>query len=165
MFACAKKNDTRNNNDPFQIPVCRQRPSIRPDALHRRDTYGRLLTCLLWKNTCSLFASLVPSRSACYSAHARCAPCAAQHVPMPTIILIFREENFRDPKSNHEIHENIVPRKFGAIRYWYSHLRRKSVSISNLRSWFNTDFKLGMIETVQYWFNTMLSNAEMILKV
>ena len=29
----------------------------------------------------------------------------------------FREENFRDQKSDHEIHENIVPRKFGAIRY------------------------------------------------
>ena len=29
----------------------------------------------------------------------------------------FREENFRDHKSNHEIHENIVPRKFRAIRY------------------------------------------------
>ena len=27
------------------------------------------------------------------------------------------EENFRDQKANHEIHENIVPRKFGAIRY------------------------------------------------
>ena len=25
--------------------------------------------------------------------------------------------NFRDPKSNHENHKNIVPRKFGAIRY------------------------------------------------
>ena len=29
----------------------------------------------------------------------------------------FREENFRDQKSNHEIYENTVPRKFGAIRY------------------------------------------------
>ena len=27
----------------------------------------------------------------------------------------FREEHFRDPKSNHEIYENIVPQKFGAI--------------------------------------------------
>ena len=26
-------------------------------------------------------------------------------------------QNFRDPKSNHESHENIVPRNFGAIRY------------------------------------------------
>ena len=26
--------------------------------------------------------------------------------------------NFRDQKSNHEIHENIVPRKYGAIQYW-----------------------------------------------
>ena len=38
-----------------------------------------------------------------------------QNVATPTIILKFREENFRDQKSNHEIHENIVPRKFGAI--------------------------------------------------
>ena len=29
----------------------------------------------------------------------------------------FREENFCDQKSNHEIHENTVPLKFGAIRY------------------------------------------------
>ena len=40
-----------------------------------------------------------------------------QNVTTPTMILNFREENFRDQKSNHEIHENIVPRKFGAIRY------------------------------------------------
>ena len=33
------------------------------------------------------------------------------------IVPKFREENFRDQKSNHEIHENIVPRKFGALRY------------------------------------------------
>ena len=34
----------------------------------------------------------------------------------PTIssILNFREENFRNQKSNHEIHENIVSQKFGA---------------------------------------------------
>ena len=31
----------------------------------------------------------------------------------------FRKENFRDQKSNHEIYENIVPRKFGAIRYFF----------------------------------------------
>ena len=37
--------------------------------------------------------------------------CAAQHVATPTIILNFREENFHDQKSNHEIHENIVPQK------------------------------------------------------
>ena len=40
-----------------------------------------------------------------------------QNVATPTTILNFCEENFRDQKSNHEIHENIVPRKFGAIRY------------------------------------------------
>ena len=36
---------------------------------------------------------------------------------MPTTMLNFREENFRDQKADHEIHENIVPRKFGAIRH------------------------------------------------
>ena len=46
------------------------------------------------------------------------ARCAAQHVATPTMsILSFREENFHDQKSNHEIHKNIVPRKFGVIRY------------------------------------------------
>ena len=50
-------------------------------------------------------------------AHPR-AHCAAQHVAAPTMsILNFHEEHFRDQKSNHEIYENIVPRKFGAIRY------------------------------------------------
>ena len=35
--------------------------------------------------------------------------CAAQYVATPTMSkLNFREENFRDQKSNHEIHENIV---------------------------------------------------------
>ena len=44
----------------------------------------------------------------------------AQHVAtLTTSILNFREENFRDQKSNHEIHENIVPQKFGTIRYVY----------------------------------------------
>ena len=36
----------------------------------------------------------------------------AQNVATPTIILNFREENFHDQKSNHEIHKNIVARKF-----------------------------------------------------
>ena len=40
------------------------------------------------------------------------------HCDMPTIFLIqnFREDIFRDPKLNHENHENIVARTFGAIR-------------------------------------------------
>ena len=42
---------------------------------------------------------------------------------MPTIVLNFCEENFRDQKPNHEIHENIVPRKFGAIQYFHCDLR------------------------------------------
>ena len=42
--------------------------------------------------------------------------CDRQHIATPTMsILNFREENFHDQKSNHEIHENIMPRKFGAI--------------------------------------------------
>ena len=38
-----------------------------------------------------------------------------QNVATPTIIPNFHEENFRDQNSNHKIHENIVPQKFGAI--------------------------------------------------
>ena len=30
---------------------------------------------------------------------------------------VFHEQYFHDCEFNHEIHENIVPRKFGAIRY------------------------------------------------
>ena len=42
----------------------------------------------------------------------------------------FCEENFRDQKSNHKFHENIVPRKFGAIQYLkYVALIRMSVSL------------------------------------
>ena len=53
-------------------------------------------------------------------AHVRAAlvACSAQHVAIPTIsqFIHFREGNSRDSKSNHKIHENIVPRKFGAIQ-------------------------------------------------
>ena len=38
------------------------------------------------------------------------ASCTTLHVATPTIILNFHEENFCDQKSNHKIHENIVPR-------------------------------------------------------
>ena len=84
-----------------------QRLSIRLDALHRRDTYGRLLTFVIrlppWRErTCT--------RTFMYVFIFR--QCATQHVATPTITL-----NFRDQQSNHEIHENIVPQKFGAIRY------------------------------------------------
>ena len=48
------------------------------------------------------------------ASHQRALRCA-QHVAMPTVILNIREENFCDHKSNHEIHESIVPRNFGAI--------------------------------------------------
>ena len=51
--------------------------------------------------------------SARYLPSCASARCAAQHVATPTMSIL----NFRDQKSNHEIHENIVPRKFGAIRY------------------------------------------------
>ena len=45
------------------------------------------------------------------------ARCTAQHIAMPTMsILNFCEGKLHDLKSNHEIHENIVPRKFGTMR-------------------------------------------------
>ena len=37
------------------------------------------------------------------------ARCYARYVATSTILQNFREENFHDQKSNHEIHENIVP--------------------------------------------------------
>ena len=37
----------RNNAEPFRILVLHQRLSIHLDALHRRDTYGRLLTFVI----------------------------------------------------------------------------------------------------------------------
>ena len=43
------------------------------------------------------------------------AQCACAHnVTTPIIMLNFCEENFRDQKANHEIHENIVPQKYGS---------------------------------------------------
>ena len=43
-------------------------------------------------------------------------------------MLNFREENFGDQEANHEIHKNIVPRKFGAIRYYEeTHVNRNYV--------------------------------------
>ena len=48
-------------------------------------------------------------------------------------ILNFRGENFRDRKSNHEIHENIVPRKFGAIRYSLGVARLVLVITTNVK--------------------------------
>ena len=50
-----------------------------------------------------------------------------QNVATPTIILNFREENFRDQNSNHKIHENIVPQKFGAIQYITMKGREESI--------------------------------------
>ena len=61
-----------------------------------------------------------PYASARYPPARASARCAVQHVATPTMnILNFREEKLRDQKSNHEIHENIVPRKFGPIRYLF----------------------------------------------
>ena len=35
----------------------------------------------------------------------------------PITFIKFREKYFREWGDNHEIHQNIIPRKFGAIRY------------------------------------------------
>ena len=103
----------RNNAEPFRILVLRQRLSIRLYALRRRDTYGSLLTFvirLLLKNVAGTRTVTYVRDSARYPPARASAPCAAQHVATPTMCIL----NFRDQKSNHE---NIVPRKFGAIRY------------------------------------------------
>ena len=117
-----KRKTNRNNTEPFRILVLRQRLSIRLDALRRRHVRETsnlrdpfVVKAFVTKKRCRhthvhASARYPPARA---SAH-----CAAQHVATPTMsILNFCEENFHDQKSNHEIHENIVPRKFGAIRY------------------------------------------------
>ena len=76
----------------------------------KERTYISTCTCV--RSPSSLWSSYSASTRAC------CTPCAAQHLTTPTTILNFCEENIRDPKSNHEIHENIVPQNFGAI--WYT---------------------------------------------
>ena len=43
----------------------------------------------------------------------------AHNIATHTIVLNFREENFRDQKANHEIHKIIVPQKLGATGIWY----------------------------------------------
>ena len=112
--ACKRKIN-QNNAEPFRILVLRQRLSIRLDALRRRDTYGRLLTFVI---RCCERTLQVHART-CQCSLSASARCAAQHVATPTMsILNFREENFHDQKSNHE---NILPRKFGAIRYMFTY--------------------------------------------
>ena len=107
----------RNNAEPFRILVLRRtrRLLIHLDALRKRDTYGRLLTFVIRCcerldviGTCTYVPVLAIRQHAGVC-------CAAQHVVTPTTSI----PNFRDQKSNHKIHENIVPRKFGAIRYMY----------------------------------------------
>ena len=88
--------------------------------LSGHPSYRRLLTFLTIVKEVTYISTHKRARSpSSYSAsaRARCAPCDAQHLATLTIILNFCGENILDPKSNHEIHKNIVPRKFGAIRY------------------------------------------------
>ena len=61
----------------------------------------------------------------CYPAHF---PVSALHRPPRD--LQFREYNFRDLEVNHEIHENIVPQKFGAIRYILDSLCGNTVTLA-----------------------------------
>ena len=99
-----------------------QRLSIRLDALHRRDTYGRLLT----------FVIRLPSQKEHTRTHTfvhvlviyqhTSTRCATLHVATPTIILNIREEIFCDQRSNHEIHKNIEPQTVGAIWYAAQHI-------------------------------------------
>ena len=98
----------RNNAEPFRILVLRQRLSIRLYALRRRDRYGSLLTFVIRL----LLKNVAGTRTVTYTY---------------VIVLAIRQRSLRctsrshahhvhtsDQKSNHE---NIVPRKFGAIRY------------------------------------------------
>ena len=56
---------------------------------------------------CARYLPVCASTSARMHTH-----CVAQDVATPIII-----PNFHDQKSNHEIHETIVPQKFGSIQY------------------------------------------------
>ena len=116
-FVSVKRNkskETRNKDDLLHISVLHQRLPIHLDALHRRhiqktsnlpDPFAvKECTCTPRMYTCLLPAS------------------TAQHVATPTTILNFREVNFHDQKSNHEIHVNILPQKFEAIRYRMLHV-------------------------------------------
>ena len=56
--------------------------------------------------------------------------CGMQHVENATpinfeITYNVREQKLRERGVNHEIHENIMPRKFGAIRYIVSYISYK----------------------------------------
>ena len=82
------------------------------------DTRRKNVLADLAGNFCSFFESKhTESETALGSTHSLALghthDCLGSHA---TIVLNFREENFCDQKSNHEIHENIVPQKFGAIR-------------------------------------------------
>ena len=83
-----------------------------------------------------------------------------QNITTPTIILNFREKNFCDQKSNHKIHENIVLRKFGAIRYFNCDLRIDGgmilitpLSMCVLKIAEIVNINYGWHENVLYWHN------------
>ena len=129
MFVSAKRKETRNNDDLFQIAVFHQSvwtPFIQETC--------NLCNCCERTYVYTRTRARSPS-SYSASAHARCVPCAAQHLATPTMILNFHEENIRDPKSSHEIHENIVPRNFGAIRYWGINLSANPQDVWNDVVW------------------------------
>ena len=65
--------------------------------------------------------------------------CCPAHFPANALysshtFKLFCEQNFCDLKVNHEIHKNIVPRKFGNIRYTVCIVSYKQPAITNSQS-------------------------------
>ena len=87
-------------DDPFRIPVLRQRLSIRLDALHRRDTFIFLGDFYPSWSVCCESTCMYVHACACYP-HTK-----------------FREENFHDQKSNHKIHKMLYHENLELYGYW-----------------------------------------------
>ena len=119
-LSCSPK--TRNRHDPFAVKVLKtdehllKRISSLCSSLvsesQRTDSEPSLATQHFTFTI--MYVRVLKSRCTC-----------AHNITTPTIMLNFLEENFRDQKAIREIHENIVPRKFGATRY-YVRLRLQS---------------------------------------
>ena len=88
----------------------------------KRDIFSSNSALRFWQFTCSLCCAgyaYVHVHTRTYTCSLVASSCAAMHTAHSHAHhnTKFCEENFHDHKSNHEIHKNIVPRKFGAIRY------------------------------------------------
>ena len=74
-------------------------------------------------------------------------PAVERYIRAPRAYIKFREKYFRERGNNHEIHENIIPRKFGAIRYMYNILVHGKYGLYNTCFLFCTQ---GTVCTVHF---------------